>query len=611
MSSIGMRQLYLGTTQSASSTAVAGYINVWDCTSGVLVATLPPLSGLTEGQSRLAVQKKMGDYALLVVCSTGDVFSDGSSIAAIYGSGEQREFQVVKPSSTKQWKSPGNLNPVAMLNNFFKYPAKKQPVNITDGIWTTDAIPSSNVGTYRLIYNVAIDATHIQLLFANWSNTTSPHKDIPNNSTIVFNAAIEDPADNTIYQLLFNGSKTATLGPGATILSDPIDVEIFHATKLAVRTYMSSGSYQLLKAYHSSSGGGFTATTDLTASGSAAIADAATAAFGYGPVAILGIPLNSGVPKAILGQGDSRIAGNNDGANNFLLGYGPAKPYVSGGGWLMRAMYGLGSMINVAIAADRASYFTPNAGHYYRSTLAQYCRYGVIEYGINDISTSTYLQIAQNNLTIASRNLFRGITKNILTTLEPLSTSTDRWTTLVNQTTNANNSVRISYNNWVRAGGPIDATTLAPVAVGTAGALLFGHPLHPVCGYLEVADVVESSRDSGLWKVTGVRVVTDASWASGHTFGSATASFVSGDIGKDFVMSGIGAAGVDRFQVIDSITNATTMVEVAGYAVPSVVASGQTMAIGIWTRDGIHGSTIAHTAIAAAVLAQLTAYMVN
>ena len=81
------------------------------------------------------------------------------------------------------------------------------------------------------------------------------------------------------------------------------------------------------------------------------------------------------------------------------------------------------------------------------------------------------------------------------------TSSTDAYATVENQTilNGTAQSVRVARNNWIRAGAPLNPTTFAPLAAGASGAVTFGQAGHPAVGYLEVADLVESARDSGLF----------------------------------------------------------------------------------------------------------------
>lgn len=82
-------------------------------------------------------------------------------------------------------------------------------------------------------------------------------------------------------------------------------------------------------------------------------------------------------------------------------------------------------------------------------------------------------------------------------TIPPRSLSTDSWTTVGNQTDEIPS--RITFNNWLRDGAPI--VSGVAVAAGTGGALRAGSNGHPLAGYIDVADSIETARDSGKWIV--------------------------------------------------------------------------------------------------------------
>jgi lysophospholipase L1-like esterase len=124
-------------------------------------------------------------------------------------------------------------------------------------------------------------------------------------------------------------------------------------------------------------------------------------------------------------------------------------------------------------------------------------------YGTNDIQTSltpTFAGVAGKLLGVWQMFQRRGIAA-FACTLGPNTTSTDAWATTVNQTWDAlrDNTVRLALNAWIRDGAPINASG-TPVAAGTSPATRSGEAGHPLIGYFETADVMESARDSGVWK---------------------------------------------------------------------------------------------------------------
>lgn len=73
------------------------------------------------------------------------------------------------------------------------------------------------------------------------------------------------------------------------------------------------------------------------------------------------------------------------------------------------------------------------------------------------------------------------------------------WNATVLPHTAGNETNRVGFNTWLRAGAPIDPTSKAYVAVGTPGALVRGDTGHPMHGLIEAANVVETAQDSGVW----------------------------------------------------------------------------------------------------------------
>lgn len=121
----------------------------------------------------------------------------------------------------------------------------------------------------------------------------------------------------------------------------------------------------------------------------------------------------------------------------------------------------------------------------------------------NDIFTNVLATTQADTLSLWTTLANRGM-RVVAFTVTPRSSSSDNWATTGNQTTNtANPTQRVPYNQWLRAGAPIHPTTKAPVAVGTAGALVAGNAGHPVAQVVDVSPAVETAQDSGIWKATG------------------------------------------------------------------------------------------------------------
>jgi hypothetical protein len=484
-------------------------------------------------------------------------------------------------------------------------------VQITDNCYCVPAGTGSFVGSWRWFYRVGVSACDVQLVFANWSSAiVTPQIDVDASTSHTFKASVQDASGNN-YPITFSGVLTATFGPGpGPLISDPVNIDLTKGDQIAVVVYTASGTYQNTRTYAGySGGGGFSNAVDYTAKGATAVADinSGVPAAGPGPIAIIGTPLEAGIPKALVEYGDSTAWGS-DLVSTIFMGHLPTMSGLSGGGFIHRAVVGEAGFIQGAINYDRLYWFNDNYGHWRRGSVLKWCRYAFIDYGHNDLyDGKTAAQLQQDILTCCARNKAQGIVKNIIMTLMPHTTSTDRWATLVNQTLFGGSfeSNRLIHNNWVRDGGPIDSVTLAPVAVGTSNALRFGEGIHPVDAYLEVADITESARDSGKWKIVG-RSVNDAVSNSTTTITSATASFTSADVGASVIIGGAGTAGADYRSAIRSVTNSTTVV--MWTATATNVSSAQ-MVIGELTSDGVHPYASGHKYIADAIQNDLLALL--
>lgn len=229
-------------------------------------------------------------------------------------------------------------------------------------------------------------------------------------------------------------------------------------------------------------------------------------------------------------------------------------------------------------------------------------------YGRNDVTGGqTLAQVQATLLSLWSGAAARGC-KVFQTTITPRTTTTDNFLTLANQTADATDPVRVALNTWIRAGSPIDPGTLAAVAVGTSGALLAGATNHPLyantaapLGYVEVADTVESARNSGLWKVIGTTAtgnVTNGSpnvtlTAGAMQNGDAVLCSIAGVPNDTFVLSG---GGTNNIVLSANFTGTTT----TGVTLTSADTGGP-------TTGSPHPSQNMHIAIANAVPVNLFA----
>lgn len=406
------------------------------------------------------------------------------------------------------------------------------------------------------------DISSLQLGFGNfYVNAPSPYEYTPGGAS-QWTASVEYPV-GTLTVVKFSGATAGAVADGGFLLSDVAGVVIPRGATFYVRTWQSNPAGIILNQEYGlnnvtgavpTSGEwmvwGVT-TPDLT--------QATTNSNNQGlgrhlrPTVIVGMTAR---PTFFL-AGDSRL-GQGDNFDTSPSSYGLR-------GEVERSAGKRFATFNAGAPGEKLS--EAIAGNYSkRFQFAQYCSGVICEYGVNDIDAGASLATVLANLATFAGTF--GAKPFYQTTIPPHSDSTDGFVTLGNQTVHSvgANGVRVSFNNSVRNG-------LAA----------------PVSGGIEVADQVESSRDSGLWKAGG-RGVTDAAITIGtNTLTSATAAFTASDVGRTVLVYGAAAAGGVLNSFVQSVTNATTAVLNTN---ASTTVAAAICAIGANTGDGLHGSSI-------------------
>ncbi|MEO5948896.1 MAG: hypothetical protein ABIP74_00650 [Candidatus Saccharimonas sp.] len=329
--------------------------------------------------------------------------------------------------------------------------------------------------TSRIRHKVLVTSTDIRFAYGNYEMSGGEND-------ITVRAGLEISGSDMVA-ITFNGQRDVTIAPGVTVLSDPVSHRFVEGTYVYTRnrvTVAPGGTWHSSVVYSDSANGEGRDDTgaDLTVSGS--ITQTGYIPL-YGPCACSGIPDIAIRPVPCVALiGDSIMAGD-------------VSPYVA------RLDNANIPYILLAHATEKVGYDFDQIRRRMRMRLVNQCTHAIVAYGINDLSTFNNAAQTEAALVGAWRDLaMRGI-KVWQTTITPHTTSTDNWTTLINQSPVVSESNRIALNTWIRAGAPLDSSTLAPVAVGTGGAILAGSVAHPLAGYFEIADTVESSHDSGKW----------------------------------------------------------------------------------------------------------------
>lgn len=322
--------------------------------------------------------------------------------------------------------------------------------------------------------------TSLKVVLGNWwcDQQPNPKYEYGSGGTATYTASIEYPA-GTFTQLLFGGAAgSGAVADGANAVSDFAAVTIAKDALFWVRVYcvasnaiVFQGGIASVNTSVSDVANGQAMTyagsgvADQTMGGTVANTNTSSTAPCYTPIAIVA---NTTVPSVFI-AGDSRSWAAGD-------------AYDASGdrGEVARSIGATMPYINAGLFGDQVA--TAKANYAKRATLLQYCSHVVQEAGINDLSASGGYRTAAAlfaDLGTLWSSYFAG--KPIwATTLPPRTTSSDSWATVANQTVDANNAERVTYNNsYVRA-----------VA-------------SPLAGCFEVADAIESARDSGKLKATG------------------------------------------------------------------------------------------------------------
>jgi lysophospholipase L1-like esterase len=350
----------------------------------------------------------------------------------------------------------------------------------------------------RFQHPVLSKVQQVSLVFANWYLSTAVGDSA--DGTPVEVACPNDIAvscaitiGTRIFQLTVNGQTRWTIKPGGQVSTDPLDIDIDPAVNAFFysRTYVevAAASYFPLGRYAYTSGDWVkTYTSAQLPDGTLATntpSGAVASVFGYAPIAALGTRISSAPITALID--DSITLGTGD--VNATRGFASQALERDGIPY-----------IKIARGAERAKNFGPDPTRRARRLpLIGGCTRAAIFYGTNDINAGGDVALTTETNLLATWQVLaaRGM-RSIIGTITPRTTSSDSWATTANQTPVAGQAQLHLVNNWIRDGAPFTGTT--PAAVGAVGATRIGDPLHPVMAYAEIADVVMSARDSGIWK---------------------------------------------------------------------------------------------------------------
>lgn len=364
--------------------------------------------------------------------------------------------------------------------------------SVSNGTNTTSNMRSSQFN------ESGVALTNLALIYAGWYTDTTNETDLPNAYTV--SASIEYPA-GTYTQVTWAGATSTSITAGQNIVSDFVTVNIPANTQFWVRSFVSVTAGQVWHKSHvldtargeaCEEGVGL---SDKTMSGTIT-----GATQGFRPSAM--ISKGMGFRKVSLGViGDSITFGSGDGAFD-------ARSNTS---WIGRAASSNCPIINCSVSGTQLGNQVA-AGKLSRR-LDLFAKAGIthviIDWGANDVA-SVGLGTLQTNASHVIGQVNAAGMKAVYTTITPKTTSTDKYYTTANQTpatgyTGGASSVRSQFNDWLR---------------GLPSSLY-------AC--IENADILETARDSCIWKAgntqTGYLAANTDSWTVGE--GSTTTVFTS------------------------------------------------------------------------------------
>jgi hypothetical protein len=313
---------------------------------------------------------------------------------------------------------------------------------------TTDAAHTQAI--LRTAHFARDNLTSFQLLFSDWQGGGESGS----GAATTISAVIEYPIGVTRTRVTFGGLSNGTIPNGGSLLSDAIAVAIPQGAKFYIRQFKTNANGFVYNQYELAN----SALGDLVQVAASGLTDnlmtgdpTSNSTFVMAPAVIATIS----VPSVLI-IGDSRAVGTSDTAGGNANG---------DAGEIARSIGPNFGYVKMALAGETASGAQGNSAQ--RASVAAYVTHIISNFGINDVRAGTSLANIQSYLQSLWANV--GSDRYVIqTTVAPSELSGSPEST---------NPVRTALNDWLRA-----------------------NPALPTGGVAENADVVESARNSGLWK---------------------------------------------------------------------------------------------------------------
>lgn len=303
----------------------------------------------------------------------------------------------------------------------------------------SDGSVITRTGRYR--HHILVDKTfNIRFIFGNfYMNQGIAYIETDGANAISVKASLE--FGGVLYPVRFSGTRTVSISVGGYMISDPVPINLVKGDIIYSRTYVSVGTGekyprgQLTNGFQNDGGEGINI-SDLTDSGVAG--DFTGYSSAYHPYAIIGEVWDK---KGVMLIGDSIMRGSYDNGESG-----------SESGFIRRVLNNVAPFWMCASDGERAQHFATGLNSLRRMDIAKYVKSAIIHTGINDASAGRTLAQYQADITAIGNWLVARGVKAYLCTIAPMTTSTDNWATVENQTLAlANEAIfRVPANTWIR-----------------------------------------------------------------------------------------------------------------------------------------------------------------
>lgn len=267
-----------------------------------------------------------------------------------------------------------------------------------------------------------------------WTNGTTTIAEAVPGAAMSVTASVSTDL-STWHRVQFSGVDTGAVPDGGNLLSDELEIEIASGTEFYIRMWKScSGGITYCGTYGDATNDEkfLVGTTTPDSTGGADFTGNANNFFG-GPTAILGMTTRD----SVLIIGDSVTYGFNDQYTPSTFGdLGKIAPSIGASLGYIMAGRNSDSAVDFVASSTR------------RAALGQYASHVIGGFGRNDLDKGRTTEQFQADVETIVGLFDKPVWWD---TISPASTSTDGWTTIINQTASATNTRRAPVNTWLRA----------------------------------------------------------------------------------------------------------------------------------------------------------------